>query len=103
MKTRSYTAVLAATGVLMMTACQSDHEDRDKNEVPVTMDALPSAVRTTLDRESAGGKVTEVEKEVKKGKTTYSADVTINGQGWDIDIAEDGTILSKKKEKAGEK
>jgi hypothetical protein len=71
-------------------------------EVPVAMADVPPAVRATLDRESKGGTVTEVEKEVKNGKTIYSADATINGVAWDIAVAEDGTLLSKEKEKAGE-
>jgi hypothetical protein len=67
-------------------------------ETPVAMTDLPPAVRATLDRESAGGKVTELEKEVKKGKTVYSADATISGVNWDISIAEDGTLIAKEKE-----
>jgi uncharacterized membrane protein YkoI len=47
---------------------------------------------------SAGGKVTEVEKEAKNGKTVYGADMKINGAEWDITVAEDGTVISKEKD-----
>jgi hypothetical protein len=79
------------------------HGGENGKEVAVTMGELPAAVRATLDRESAGGQVTEIEREMKKGRTIYSADLTVNGQAWDISIAEDGTVISKEREKHGEK
>jgi uncharacterized membrane protein YkoI len=87
---------LAASG------CASHHSS-DAKEVPVTMTELPAAVRATLERESAGGKVTEIERETKNGKTTYSADMTVAGVEWDIAIAEDGSVISKEKEHASAK
>jgi hypothetical protein len=72
-------------------------------EVAVALSDVPAAVRATLDREAAGGKVTEVERETKHGRTVYSADVTVNGQEWDVTVGEDGTLLSKEKEDAAEK
>jgi len=87
---------------LAITGCAS-HNDREDDEVTVAMGDVPPAVRATLERESAGGKVTEIEKEMKNGKTVYSADMTINGADWDIQVAEDGAVISKEREKAGEK
>lgn len=95
------TSVLVAVATL--SGCASHGGGHEEKEVPVAMNDMPAAVRATLDRESAGGTVTEVEKEVKKGKTVYSADMVINGVAWDIEVAEDGTVISKEKEKAGEK
>jgi hypothetical protein len=83
-------------GLLLLSGCA-------QKEVTVAPGDVPPAVRATLDRESKGGTVTEVEKEVKKGKTVYSADASVNGTAWDITVAEDGTLLSKEKEKPGEK
>ena len=80
--------------VVLLAGCAS-HKSQ---EVAVNLADTPSAVRATLERESAGGKITEVERETKKGKTIYSADLVINGQAWDIAVAEDGTVLSKEKE-----
>ena len=95
----SLVAVSLFASLSALSGCASD----PSKEVPVAMSDVPAAVRTTLDRETAGGKVTEVEKELKHGKTVYSADATINGEGWDISVAEDGTLISKEREKAGEK
>ena len=93
---------MLAAGLLLAVApfsgCASHEGGHEENEVAVTMNDVPPAVRATLERESAGGKVTEVEKELKKGKTVYSADMEINGVAWDIVVAEDGTVISKEKE-----
>jgi uncharacterized membrane protein YkoI len=85
--------VLAA---LVLVGCKS-HEAKD--EVKVAMADVPAAVKATLDKEAAGGKVTEVEKETKNGKTVYSADVTDKaGKKWDVVVGEDGKLISKEKD-----
>lgn len=91
--------VSAAALLLGIAGCASN----SSKEVPVALGDVPAAVRATLERESRGGKITEVEREVKNGRTIYSADATVNGEEWDIAIAEDGTLISKEREKAGEK
>ena len=88
----------AVAMVLAAGGCAGHKGEHAEKEVPVTMTDLPAPVRATLEKESAGGKVTEIEKEVKKGKTLYSADMKIDGVEWDITIAEDGSVVSKEKE-----
>ncbi len=100
-KTLALAVCLLALHAAAGCACQKDHEQG--KEVAVTMNDLPAAVRATLDRESAGGRVSEIERETKKGRTVYSADMVVNGVAWDIAIAEDGTVLSREKERDGEK
>jgi len=82
-------AAFAALACLFLAACAS-------HETKTTMTDVPPAVRSTIEKEAAGGKVTEVEKESKKGKTVYSADVTDkSGHMWDVHVAEDGRLISK--------
>jgi len=88
-----------AAALLGLTGCAKNSD----NEVTVALADVPAAVRATLERESQGGKITEVEREVKNGRTVYSADATVNGVEWDITVAEDGSLISKEREKAGEK
>lgn len=87
---------LGAVGLLapvtVLTGCEG-------KEMKVTRAELPAAVAATLDREAAGGKVTEMEKEVRHGKTQYSFDVQKADGEWDLDIAEDGTVIHKKLDK----
>lgn len=85
--------LLSVAFALASSACSSSREER------VEVSTLPAPVRATLDRETAGGKVTESEREVKNGKTVYSFDAEVGGKLWDIAIAEDGTLISKEVEK----
>lgn len=96
-------AAALVAAVVVAPGCASHGSGHEDKEIAVAMKDVPAAVRATLERESAGGKVTEIERELKHGKTVYSADVTVNGQEWDITVAEDGTLLSKEKEKADKK
>jgi hypothetical protein len=95
--------IVSTLAIFAISGCVSSGGRHEDKEVPIAMGDVPAAVRATLERESAGGKVTEVEKEVKKGRTIYSADMTINGADWDIAVAEDGTVISKERENGNEK
>lgn len=93
-------AIPALFTLVLATGCATCCKDaKESNETPVAMTDLPAAVKVTLDKETAGGKVMEVEKEVKDGKTVYSADAEVGGKYWDITVAEDGTLISKTEEK----
>ena len=67
----------------------------EAREVKVRVEDLPSTVRRTLDRESYGGKVLEVEREIKAGRTLFEADVRLDGSTYEVLIAADGKLLSK--------
>ena len=94
--------VLVFAGLTVPFGCccgDKEHRAGDRaHEIPVTMADLPPAARATLEKESAGGKVVEIEKEMKSGETVYSADVVIEGKTWDIVVAEDGKLISKEKD-----
>jgi len=71
------------------------HEKEGK-EVKVTLDQLPAAVKATVQKEADGGTIKDIDKETEDGKTTYEADATINGKPYEIKVAEDGSLISKK-------
>jgi len=75
-----------------------DDEDDDENEVQVSLGDLPEAVRATLLKEANGAEVKEIEKEIEKGQEIYSAEVIIDGQEVEFEIATDGTLLGKEVE-----
>lgn len=64
-------------------------------ETRIEMKDLPAPVKATLDRESAGGTVTELEKCTKGNETCYCADATIGGKEYELCISPDGTLLKK--------
>lgn len=86
-------AIIVAAWLLVAASGCAGHE------TTVTLNDLPPAVRATLEKETAGGTVTEIEKETKNGKVVYSADAKIDGKEYDIAIAEDGKLISKELEK----
>jgi uncharacterized membrane protein YkoI len=108
---RLASAAVVAASIAAFAGCSHHHKDSAMagsasnqpapgSEVPVKMADLPAAVRATLEKEAAGGKVMEVEKEMQNGKTVYSADVMVKGQTWDITVDESGKVIKKEMEKA---
>ena len=98
--------ILACALSLALTGCShmhmghhGDEEREEGNEVKVPYDQVPPAVKATLQRESNGATIQTVDKEMKKGQTVYEADVMVNGTNWEIVVAEDGKVVSKKVDK----
>jgi hypothetical protein len=83
-----------AAGLIGFSASALRAEDKD--EVKVTIDQVPAPVKATLEKESSGGTISEIEKDTTEGKTVYEADATIGGKKYEIKVAEDGTLLTKK-------
>ncbi len=67
----------------------------DEGEVKVKMEDCPKAVQETLKKEAGSGTIKEIVRETEKGKLIYSADVVIDSKPYEINIAEDGTLISK--------
>lgn len=68
---------------------------KEEEEVKVSIDQVPSAVKATLLKEAEGAPITQVDKETEKGKVIYEADAKINGKNYEIKVAEDGSLISK--------
>jgi len=67
----------------------------DEHEEAVTLDQVPPAVKATILTESAGGRITEIERETKNGTTVYEAEFLRDGKEIEIKIASDGTLLGR--------
>jgi|APFre7841882793_1041355.scaffolds.fasta_scaffold14571_2 uncharacterized membrane protein YkoI len=93
-----FATIAAIASITTFVGCASMREEEGENEVTVTMNEVPAVVRASLEHESVGGKITEIERETKDGKTVYSADIELSGVTWDITVAEDGRVLSREKE-----
>jgi uncharacterized membrane protein YkoI len=75
---------------------EGDNEDEDEEEV--SLDDVPTAVKATILKEAAGAEIEEVVKETEDDQVIYEAEVIINGQETDIQVAADGTLLGKEVE-----
>ena len=67
----------------------------EKGETHLTMDQLPAAVKATVEKESAGGKVGEVEKETHRGKTFYEVEISKNGRESYLHVSPEGKVLKR--------
>jgi len=100
---------LGLTVAALTFGCQSmnkEHEDEEGDEVQMTLDQVPPAVREGLQREAGGAAITKVDKENEHGRTGYEVDVKIDGKNWEIVVDENGKLISKKlddENEAGEK
>jgi uncharacterized membrane protein YkoI len=63
---------------------------------------LPAPVRATLEKESAGCTVEEIEKETEDGKVEYEIEIDCNGKEYELEIAADGKLLEKEAEEDDE-
>jgi hypothetical protein len=88
MKTTSF--ALAALLALPVAAWSAE-----KGEKHMTMDELPAAVKATVEKESTGGQVGEVEKETHRGKTFYEVQITKNGQESYVHVSPEGKVLKR--------
>ena len=73
-------------------------ESGEKDQI-LSMNQLPPAVKPLAEKEVAGCKIKEVEKETKHGKVVYAITyVDQAGVLIEIEYAENGTLISKGKE-----
>lgn len=78
------------SGCAMCGMCQPDQV--------ITMNDLPAAVKPLAEKETAGCRILEVEKEQKAGKTVYAITYDQAGTKMELEYAEDGKLISKGKE-----
>jgi hypothetical protein len=61
----------------------------------VAFSRCPAAVKKTLRRESREARIDTVTKVTEDGETTYLAGVTLDGNKYEIEVAEDGSLIEK--------
>ena len=62
----------------------------------VTVEQLPPAVRATVDRETQGGQIKDIERDREGGQVVYEVEFTLDGKAYELDIAEDGKLLERR-------
>lgn len=80
-------AIALATGCAMF--------EKKDNADEISMDQLPLVVKSAAEKETAGCKIIEVEKEFKDGQVIYAVTYDEKGKEMEIEYSEDGTLLSK--------
>ena len=72
-----------------------DEKDEGK-EQKIKFSEVPAAAQKTITDEAKGAVIETVDKEDHDGKVIYEADAKINDKNYEIKVAEDGTLISKK-------
>jgi uncharacterized membrane protein YkoI len=75
---------------------KSESVKREKKDTPqlLKLADLPSPVRTTVEKLTAGGKIKKIEKDTENGQMIYDIEAMVNDKEVEYDIAPDGSILS---------
>lgn len=87
---------LLATPVLAGTASAKDDEQGEEQEETLTLAEVPAPVRTTIENETRGGEIKEIERSQKHGRTVYEVEYTRDGKKNEVVIAEDGSVVKRK-------
>jgi uncharacterized membrane protein YkoI len=92
---------IAANGSILEQKAQ-DHDDDDcdddDDDEELSIDQVPAVVKATILKQALGGTVKEIERETKDGKTSYEAEIIVNAKEYELEIAADGTLISKEAE-----
>ena len=102
MRSKWIVVLLATCGLIGCANLKAEDkkgEEKEGDEVKISFAECPAPVKATLNKESGNAKIETVDKETDDGKTIYEADVTIDGQNYEIKVAEDGKLISKKVDK----
>jgi uncharacterized membrane protein YkoI len=84
---------VAAAGLAAGCASTKSKEER------VSLAQMSAPARATVERETAGGKIDQIDKEVEKGKVVYDVEATVGGKHVEFLIAAaDGVVLGTENE-----
>jgi hypothetical protein len=67
-------------------------------EEGVTIDKVPAGVKATIEKEAKDGKVQEIDRTTRNGKTTYAAQLEVGGKNVELTVDPDGTLVKKEVE-----
>jgi hypothetical protein len=62
----------------------------------LTLDQLPKPVQTTVQREVGAGRISEIERDVKRGQAVYEIEFHEGDKKWEIEVAPDGKLLDRR-------
>ncbi|MFB0509695.1 MAG: PepSY domain-containing protein [bacterium] len=101
MLTRIFRTILALFVILAASwlACAPKKSEnvktqKEKTDQKLKLSDLPTPVRTTVEKLTAGGVIKKIEKDEEDGKVVYDVEAKVKNQNVEFDIASDGTILT---------
>jgi uncharacterized membrane protein YkoI len=64
----------------------------------VKLEQVTPAARATIEKETAGGRIKEIERERKNGRVVYEVEFVQGDREREIHVAEDGTVVKREKD-----
>lgn len=61
----------------------------------VQLSELPAQVRQTVERETKGAAINEIEQDTENGQLIYEVEFTRQGQRWELDVDAYGAVLDR--------
>lgn len=86
---RVITALITTASLILLSPLALADDDY------VELADVPDPVRDTIEREVADGRILAVERERDDGRITYDVYFQQDGQRYELEIAEDGTLLKR--------
>jgi len=85
-------AVLNGTTAGFVSGCASSRSAQKEQDITLAQMSAPA--RATVNKETAGGQVDKITREVERGKTVYDVEATVGGKHMEYLIADsDGALL----------
>jgi len=97
MQYRILQSVVAVVLVVGLSGCKCLCNRGEKKEAPaqaVKLADVPGPARAAIEKLTAGGEITKIEKEGQGDKAIYDVEGKVQGKNVEYDVAADGTVLS---------
>jgi hypothetical protein len=62
----------------------------------IALDQLPPPVGATVERETKGGQIKDIERDLERGQTIFEVDFVLDGQEYELDVSADGKLLERR-------
>jgi uncharacterized membrane protein YkoI len=89
MAMRHLPTLIAPAAILLTTSLSLAGQD-------ITLDQLPAPVRATVERETKGGQIKDIERDLERGQTIYEVEFMLDGQEYELDVSADGQLLERR-------
>jgi uncharacterized membrane protein YkoI len=97
MRYRMLASVAVVGLVLVLCGCDCFCKRGEKTEAPaqaISLADVPAPARATIEKMTAGGTITKLEKAEEGGRTVYDVEATVGGKDVEYDVAADGKIMT---------
>jgi len=88
-------AALAFGPVGVIARAHAADEEKGDGAQNAKRDQVPAPVKATIERERAGGRITQISQGALHGQTAYEVKIAKDGQTSKVYVAADGTVLQR--------